>query len=449
MLLSCIAVFLIATPLLVAYSMGYRFDFETNKIVATGGIYIRTFPTADGIAVDSGALEKPGLFSNSVFVQNLMPKQHFVLIKKDGYFDYQKTLLVKENEVTKIENVNLFKTSLKFDQVSESANSFSISPDGKNILVEATNTKSLDFYYYQASSLKDPKEYSFPAPYATILDFIWAQDSSKVLLKVQNSSKAIVYYLLDFSAKTQQTTPLSYFASTTISDISFNPQDSRQFFYINNKTLNLLKDKKITPLLKDVTSYKINGDKIIWLSTTGALSQSDFLAKTTQTLLEGLQNYKIEIISGRIMLSGPDFVYEYLQQEKTLKSLGQIPSGFKLLQSPNGKNVIYYNNSEIYIYSFEPEIETEENGAKLFSANKGEQISKCFWLNDNYIIFQLGAKIIISEIDFRGNINSVEMPQNYPPSPDSRTPRFIFNQQDSKAYILTQNFLYSSEKLTP
>ncbi|MGD0577154.1 MAG: hypothetical protein ABSA74_03715, partial [Candidatus Staskawiczbacteria bacterium] len=66
-LLSCVACFVIIAPILVAYSEGYRFDFEKDKIVATGGIYVRTFPAADKIIIDSDISEKPGLFLNYIF----------------------------------------------------------------------------------------------------------------------------------------------------------------------------------------------------------------------------------------------------------------------------------------------------------------------------------------------------------------------------------------------
>ena len=52
-LLVCAACFFIIAPLLVFYSMGDRFDFKKMKITETGGIYVRTFPAADQIIVDS------------------------------------------------------------------------------------------------------------------------------------------------------------------------------------------------------------------------------------------------------------------------------------------------------------------------------------------------------------------------------------------------------------
>ena len=61
-LLFCVVCFFIVAPILVAYSEGYRFDFEKMKIVATGGIYVRTFPSADKITIDSETFQKNPAF---------------------------------------------------------------------------------------------------------------------------------------------------------------------------------------------------------------------------------------------------------------------------------------------------------------------------------------------------------------------------------------------------
>ena len=108
-LLFCIICFFAIAPVLVAYSMGYRFDFGKMKVVATGGIYIKTLPSAEQIIIDSNISIRPRMFSNDFFVQSLLPKNHTVFIEKTGYHDYSKTLPVKESQVTKLENVLLIK----------------------------------------------------------------------------------------------------------------------------------------------------------------------------------------------------------------------------------------------------------------------------------------------------------------------------------------------------
>lgn len=82
--LICIALFLIITPYIILSALGYRVDFENKKIVATGGIYVRVLSEKTDIIIDSKARDTTSIFSNSVFVQNLLPRQHSVLIQKEG-----------------------------------------------------------------------------------------------------------------------------------------------------------------------------------------------------------------------------------------------------------------------------------------------------------------------------------------------------------------------------
>ena len=118
-LLICVILFLIITPYIVLYSLGYRIDFAKRRIIATGGIYVRVLPQGTDIIIDSKIQNKTGLFSNSIFVQDLLPRQHNILIKKEGYYDYQKNLPVKEKEVTKLENVILFKQKILFETLND------------------------------------------------------------------------------------------------------------------------------------------------------------------------------------------------------------------------------------------------------------------------------------------------------------------------------------------
>ena len=450
-LLVCVASFFIIAPYIVMYSMGYKLDFETWEVTATGGIYVRTYPQADEITFDSKIVKKPSMFGNSVFVQDLLPRQHSVSIKKAGYFDYSKTLEVKEKEVTKIENIVLFKNNTAFDNLLSNVESFSVSPDKKNILAEITNTKSLNFVYFGVSSPTNQKKYSLALPYTTVLDVIWSNDSNKALIKTYSTANGTSYYLFDFSKETQSATPLSYLDATS-KEVSFNPQDSSQILYMKNKTLYSVKNKTTT-ITKNCITYKIVDGNILWMSSDGLLSKSDTSGKLIEEMtkepiiLSADENYKIETISGKTLLTSNNALYLYNPEMEAFDNFDIKINNYKLLQSPDGKNMVYYNGSDIYLYTFDET--SKENNIKLFSANNWETISNCFWLNNEYVIFESGNKIIISEIDYRGNINMAYLPQNYEPSTDSTNPKISFNSENNKVYVLTGGILYSSEKLTP
>lgn len=450
-LLVCVALFFIITPYLVLYSMGYRVDFETWEITSTGGIYVSTNPQAEQIIIDSENLKKPGIFSNSVFIQDLIPKDHTVLITKEGYFDYYKTLEVVEKEVTKLEKVTLFKNTTSYNLIADKIESFYISPDNKNILAEVVNTASLDFYYFNISSPDNIQKISLPAQYTSVLSVIWSNDSGKALIKTQNNINGVAYYLIDFNLKEQsQKSVLSLNANST--EISFNPSNSEEIFYIQNNILYYQNNQKSTALLKNVLTYKIINNDILWISNQGVLNNSDILAKTTKAFSEkdtDYTGYKIREIAGNIFLTKTSSILEYNQETKTFEKFCSVLDNPTFLQSPDSKNMIYFDSKNIYLYAFEQSdyIKTNQNNVKLFSANTGETISDCYWLNNDYIIFESGNRIIISEIDFRGNINQIEIEKSWPANADSKNPKLIFDSQNNRIYILTDNKLYTSEKL--
>lgn len=106
--------FISAAPSAVFYSQGYRVDFENKKIVQTGGFYFRVSPGRADVYLN-GELEKnTSVITSAAYIENLLPKDYKIEIKKDGFHSWEKTLGVKEKEVTKAENITLFPANPQF-----------------------------------------------------------------------------------------------------------------------------------------------------------------------------------------------------------------------------------------------------------------------------------------------------------------------------------------------
>ncbi len=334
--------------------MGYRVDFEKMKIVATGGIYVRTFPASDQVTIDSKINRTPGLFSNSIFAQSLLPKNHTVSIKKDGYYDYNKTLLVQEKEVTKLENVLLFKKDIKFEAIMDKT--------------------QLPFNIQEKFLMKNNNLYYSESPANIVITAI----------------------------------------------------------------------QKNTPVLKNLIAFAISNNNIIWLGTDGLLYQSDSNGKSPVKLtlkplkIEGKKIYKITVPEGypgqNIFVNNNGSLLSFNSQTNNLDNFAESVKDAKI--SPDGKNIVYFTNQEIYI-----SLLSDESNKKTLLYKSADQINDFVWLNDDYVIFNTGGKIIISEIDYRSNINMVTLPQT--------ADKIFFNRQDNKLYILTGGTLLASEKLTP
>jgi len=441
-LLVCVVCFFVIAPILVAYSMGYRFDFEKMKITATGGIYVRTFPSADKITIDSKISQKPGFLAQvqgqgSIFVQSLLPDEnHTVLVQKNNYYDYYKTIPVRESEVTKLENIILFKKDIEFSDLYNKIDYFSIAKNNQNLITATINQNNITFSYYSLNAKTAIQTFSINQT-GKISEIKWSDDSSKTLIKINNGS----YYLFDVLQKKISIPKISYLDINS-QQISFDPQDSKKIFFVKNKTLYSAVNNKTSIIIKNLVAYKISGNTITWLSTDGFLYNSDISGKQISQLIDKKitirieQNYQIFNFSGKTFLQESDSLFLLNQDKKTLEDMKVPETNYKILDSLDENknlNLIYWNNSEIYLYSF-----SKLRYQKLFS---GSAINYCQWLNNNYIIFTEKDKTIISEIDYRGNINTITLPQT--------ASKIDFNQQNGKIYLLTNNALLSSDKITP
>lgn len=113
-----VLVFAFTAPSVVFYSQGYRVDFEKKKIVQTGGLYFRIAPGRADVFLNGEFEKTTSLLSNSAYIENLLPKNYEIEIRKDGFRSWKKTLEVKEKEVTEAKNIVLFSTDIQFASFS-------------------------------------------------------------------------------------------------------------------------------------------------------------------------------------------------------------------------------------------------------------------------------------------------------------------------------------------
>lgn len=437
--------------------MGYRLDFEEMKIVATGGIYVRTFPAAEQIIIDSKTAAKPGIFSNAVFAQSLLPKEHTVLVKKNGHYDYFKTLSVQEKTVTKLENITLFKKEIAFSSLAEEIEYFSISPNGQNIITVSKGAYNKTLNYFKLTNGSESEKTPIPSG-EEILEIKWANDSSAALIKAQ-ASDSIFYYSFNPSANGQSQTPAISrlpFLDKNSRQISFNPQDNSEIFYEENSLLYSLKNNRPKLTITGLITYAFSGNNILWVSSTGILQESDSSGVLIRTLSQKKlsvtadKKYKLTSASGKIFLQENASLLLFNSASEDFENIIVPVGSYKVSGSPDNKNFIFWNENKIYSY-FPQEVGGLLGGVhELFLA---EKITNCQWLNNNYIILASGNEIVISETDYRSNINRVVISSPLSLT-DNKTlninsPETHYVLQSGKLYILTNGTLAVSEKLIP
>jgi len=139
----CLILFFIIAPTVIFYSQGYRFDFIRKKITQTGGFYFKILPKNSEIYLNDRFKKKTDFFIGEAQLGNLLPRKYKVEIKKPGFHSWQKTLEVKERQVTEAKNIVLFPENVRFNLLDKGIEDFFILPDEKKIVLKRKQGKSL------------------------------------------------------------------------------------------------------------------------------------------------------------------------------------------------------------------------------------------------------------------------------------------------------------------
>lgn len=91
-------IFLVAIPVVVLYTSGYRLGPKFT-LVETGGMYIYSPEAGSSIYVDSKKERETGTFQKDWFVQDVSPGTYTILIVKDGFWPWMKEVVVEERKV--------------------------------------------------------------------------------------------------------------------------------------------------------------------------------------------------------------------------------------------------------------------------------------------------------------------------------------------------------------
>lgn len=366
--ISLVLTYFIAAPILIYYALGYRFNFDTQSVVTTGGFYLKIWPQETTILVDQKAIRQTSIFSNEELIQSLLPKKYNIAVEKNGYFTWDKNLPVENKKITKIENITLIKQTIPFSTVKDSVASFFLSPNDGLILI--ANDIDLSFSLLDSQSKKVKNSFSIPEVTKNNIDDVsvlsWNQNLKIIYLKLRDGTDK--YFSVDYSNA-----------------------------------------GALTP--EAIASPKTPED----LVTSGNLT----LKK---------QNNNI-----------------YLQNTATM----EFEPFYK------GKGIIFSNDKSKFLFFSDHEIlfaKTDSPDQKIFLMRFSEVINDCFWLNNDYIIYNVAGKIKISEIDTRDKINTVDLAIKLKIEDGARValknPKIFFDGINKNLYILNEQTLFVSEPLT-
>jgi len=111
----CVMIFLITLPIALSYSLGYHIDYFPKFIIyKTGIIYLQSQP--------SGSVYLNGrLYADATPAKmgELKPGTYRIEVRRDGFYPWQKELVVRPNMVTKADSIVLFPIAQEMKRIGD------------------------------------------------------------------------------------------------------------------------------------------------------------------------------------------------------------------------------------------------------------------------------------------------------------------------------------------
>jgi hypothetical protein len=459
-----VALFFATAPLIIFYSMGYRFNSQRGIFMYTGSISIKSNPQNLDVYIDGELMTKKlNRINNSYHIGGIKPGEHLIEAKYPGYGSWTKKITVNSGTSTEFWNVLLTKDNYEWTELStEGIVRPFFDPVKKLIAYTKNQDNEFQVNILDVESEEAPQTVFRSSEYSFISDderenIEWAPKSQKIIVPaIKDGHKN--YFVVD--VKTKGTIDLMDLTNAkSIQKVRWDQNNKNFIYYLADNNLHYLnteepfEDKVIA---KDVVSYDLSSGYAYFFQTSGIVYRIDpeSGSETPEQMTTSApdmkdSNYQITVYDEKriafLNKNGELYIYNSGEKDTYFKRLS---SNAKEIQFSNdGKKIIYWNDWEISVYftrdwKVQPwRNENEQKEVIRFS----EPISNIQWSKDyEHVIFAVGNRIKIAEIDPRSQ-NNIEDILVF----DADKTKVVSDTFGNKLYFISQkdrqNYLYSIE----
>jgi hypothetical protein len=121
-----VAIFLVGLPMILSFSLSYKFNTRTLRFTKTGLIDLKTQPPGAGIYLNDELLND----KTPTTINELLPGSYSVRLELKGHYPWFSEVTVNAGKVTRLEKIILFPLRPDIKQISqERASSFRVEKD--------------------------------------------------------------------------------------------------------------------------------------------------------------------------------------------------------------------------------------------------------------------------------------------------------------------------------
>ncbi len=396
------------------YSQGYRIKNDHGiKIIQTGGAFFKMRQSSTKIKINNEIAKELGFLERSTLIKNLTPKTHNFKIEKEGFFTWEKNLEILPKQVTEARGIILFPSNLELELYDGKIIDYFLSPNGNKIAIVSNTDENWSVGIYDI--FKKTTENIFTQEnFLEFKNLKWADNSLGLIIesKYQKDNK---FFAIDLTKEL---------------DLKGFDIKSDAFIYI-------YRIKELEPYI----AYCFDNGFFYYLSENGLI----YRKKTSDSSPKILSSVKMKGNKSEIIVKGDyiflilnNVLYQFNAPSQEFKKIQENVKAIKF--SPDKKKLAINANNELSILYLE-----QQNGYLRFKENERiflerfiGSIDNLDWINNHYLIFNIGKDIKISEIDNRDKVNVVDVYRTV-------NPKILYT--DETLYILSENILYYTNKL--
>lgn|GEM_PF-6284730 len=439
-----LALFCLAVPPLVYYAMGYRFDFNQKKITFVGAISIDTAPKGATVFLNGApAKESANLLSSQIFIKNLIPQSYQIRVEKEGYWPWEKTLVVPPRNVTKAEFITFFKKDPPIESLAKDIQRIDFSPSSNKILyqieqpvVQECNKlneckskpapKKIGVASFDGSQISDSA--FFDVPFLERYDVLsWNKDENEVLLADPENNK---FFAVELKQKNIERLPSEVFFGNEplkINNPQLSPENNSLFTFSYNQKLYVYDrtTHKTSLLVENILSLSQYNNSYYYLKTDGIVYKNNqtFTEESRVydkpiTSFNPLSNYSIPIsgssLTGSVVIAiierNNNKSFWYLDKNSASPTL--VADSVQGAQfSWDLKKILLNFSDKILVYYIDTVEEQPRHDAgekeELFTSDTPIKDARWLTQRENYVVVTTKNFIDMVELDGRDKRNIV------------------------------------------
>lgn len=416
--------FFIITPLIILYALGYNINFSwpikfSHTLQRTGMFIIDTKP--QGAKIILNGQDYMGFFNKFLAdkqkttlspakIKNLKPGEYIVRLELNGYWPWEKHLIINSGGSTFAEDIVLFKKNLPLlTTEKKDLKILSYSNNKKNVALATQNNLEIfsldeEKTIYSATTTRD----------VSIEKAVWSNDDKKIIL-------GNTIFIL---SSTPTILNLEKIIGVGIKNIKWS-EDGNTIYYLfkNNLFSYDLVDKKNTSLY--LTNETGGQNKKIKVEIIDYLETNDYLYilySTGKTISLKILNFNNNVVikeiglpnsSGYQISSSQKNILDIFDNDKKILYLfGTTLTDNPLIATINNINKYNWINKQKLLYAndFEILILNIESKKTELLTRISSPITDIAWHNsNNYIIYSTNKAIYSLELDERDRHNINEL----------------------------------------